>query len=862
MSFFAKIAGKAKEGVQRTHDQISGMINPNHRHDEAHEKEADAVRAQIRADHRFESFAGERDLCSVKWHIDGHDYFWALSEIIDSARECIFILDWWLSPELYLRRPPAYHEEWRLDRLLQKKAQQGVKVYIIVYKEVTQTMSLGSHHTKEHLESLHENICVMRHPDHIGAVDTVQFWSHHEKLCVVDNHRATVGGLDACFGRWDTHNHPMGDAHPTEFRRTLFPGQDYNNARIKDFESVHEFVSNQVSILDTGRMPWHDVSTTIVGTVVLDLVQHFVERWNEVKARKYKNDQRFDWLALPHNVTIAPNEPVASRAVAWSGQKFRQHFHWEEEETPEYDNERTFEPPHGTCRVQVCRSVCDWSHGVLLEHSIQNAYIQLIREAVHFIYIENQFFVSNTGHDDPVKNLIAKALVERITTAHTDGKKFKIVVVIPEVPGFTGDIKKTPAIQTIMNAQYRTISRGGHSIYELLRKAGIEPLDYIRFFHLRSYDRINAPYPTFVQQMEERSGVSFHQAQIALARRWVGQSSAKWHPTTVKIASGTGGARDRGDPDNQTGGSIGFGGPGGFGGFGKKPNPEPLKDEGKAAVVEEVKMPESAEEAERLLEKFERGADGLRDDDPVADSVAQHALGDSTGLLQEKWLGTAEEEKAAFFTEQTYIHTKLMIVDDKRVIIGSANFNDRSQRGDGDSEIAIIVEDTDLFESRMDGQAYMAARFAATLRRKLWREHLGLIEPQVCESDQHPVTTFMRAAPVPNQDETQIDGPVLDPLSDDVTRLWNETAKKNTEVFADCFRPVPTDRVRTWEQYDSYSAKDVPIGHLVSDISLEEAKNKLSQVRGHLVEMPLGFLEDEKDAFPWNPLDPTLPIYL
>ena len=59
----------------------------------------------------------------------------------------------------------------------------------------------------------------------------------------------------------------------------------------------------------------------------------------------------------------------------------------------------------GTCQVQVVRSVCDWSHGVLTEHSIQNACecahdvpvnsnwiifwsdIQLIREANHYIYI-------------------------------------------------------------------------------------------------------------------------------------------------------------------------------------------------------------------------------------------------------------------------------------------------------------------------------------------------------------------------------------------------------------------------------------------------------------------------------------------
>ena len=78
----------------------------------------------------------------------------------------------------------------------------------------------------------------------------------------------------------------MADCHPTEFKRTLFAGQDYNNSRIKDFQEVQDFASNQLSILETGRMPWHDVSCTMVGPVVLDLVQHFVERWNEVKKRK------------------------------------------------------------------------------------------------------------------------------------------------------------------------------------------------------------------------------------------------------------------------------------------------------------------------------------------------------------------------------------------------------------------------------------------------------------------------------------------------------------------------------------------------------------------------------------------------
>lgn len=52
------------------------------------------------------------------------------------------ILDWWLSPELYLRRPPAQYPEYRLDRLLKRKAEEGVKIYICVYKEVTQVRPL------------------------------------------------------------------------------------------------------------------------------------------------------------------------------------------------------------------------------------------------------------------------------------------------------------------------------------------------------------------------------------------------------------------------------------------------------------------------------------------------------------------------------------------------------------------------------------------------------------------------------------------------------------------------------------------------------------------------------------------------
>ena len=174
-----------------------------------------------------------------------------------------------------------------------------------------------------------------------------------------------------------------------------------------------------------------------------------------------------------------------------------------------------------------------------------------------------------------------------------------------------------------------------------------------------------------------------------------------------------------------------------------------------------------------------------------------------------------------------------------------------------------MIEDTDLVSSRMNDQPYIASRFAATLRRKLWREHLGLMKPQHCDAPNAEVTSFMRAAPFPNEDETSLDGAVADPLADSTIKLWNDTAKRNTEIFSDCFHVVPSDRVRTWAEYDvrplpsrceaathTFQAyvKDIPIGHLIPSISLEDAKQKLAQVKGHLVEMPLNFLADQKDA--------------
>lgn len=69
-----------------------------------------------------------------------------------------------------------------MDRLLKRKAEEGVKIYIVVYKEMAVALTINSAHTKLWLQNLHKNIIVVRHPDHRSIDNNVLFWSHHEVI--------------------------------------------------------------------------------------------------------------------------------------------------------------------------------------------------------------------------------------------------------------------------------------------------------------------------------------------------------------------------------------------------------------------------------------------------------------------------------------------------------------------------------------------------------------------------------------------------------------------------------------------------------------------------------------------------------
>ncbi|KAK5628711.1 hypothetical protein RRF57_004426 [Xylaria bambusicola] len=432
--------------------------------------------------HRFGSFAPVRRNAFAQWLVDGRDYMWNVSRAISMAQDVIYIHDWWLSPELYMRRPACISQKWRLDRLLQRKAREGVKVFVIVYRNVEQAIPIDSEYTKFSLLNLHDNIMVLRSPNQLKKNQF--FYAHHEKLCIVDHDVAFIGGIDLCFGRWDNPQHPINDDRPTGMEPDndvprdgehcqLFPGKDYSNPRVLDFFKLDEPYAEMYDRSRVPRMPWHDIAMQVTGQPARDLTRHFVQRWNYLR-RERKPTRPTPFLLPPPD---ANESDLAGLGLS------------------------------GTCEVQMLRSAGDWSLGFpkdLREHSIQTAYVKLIEESEHFVYMENQFFITSTETmSTKVVNRIGDALVERILRAHRNDEEWRCCILIPLMPGFqnTVDQAEGSSVRLIMQFQYRSICRGPHSIFGRLEAAGINPEDYISFFSLRAWGHIGKKNALVTEQL-------------------------------------------------------------------------------------------------------------------------------------------------------------------------------------------------------------------------------------------------------------------------------------------------------------------------------------------------------------------------
>jgi phospholipase D1/2 len=158
-------------------------------------------------------------------------------------------------------------------------------------------------------------------------------------------------------------------------------------------------------------------------------------------------------------------------------------------------------------------------------------------------------------------------------------------------------------------------------------------------------------------------------------------------------------------------------------------------------------------------------------------------------------------------TEIVYVHSKLMIIDDDKVIIGSANINDRSQVGNHDSEIAMVVNDGDKLQSTLAGNNRAVSKFAYTLRTNIFKEIMGI-------SDENCLR---------------------DPLSDVFTNYLKSTANNNTKIYKNVFRCYPDDEVQRLENLEEFMGL----------AKLGDYYKYKNDIRGFIVQFPLHFLHDE-----------------
>jgi phosphatidylserine/phosphatidylglycerophosphate/cardiolipin synthase-like enzyme len=179
-----------------------------------------------------------RDGCSIDVLIDGAEVLAAIAEAIRGARRSVRVAGWHAAPHFALERgePPTV-----LRELLAQIARRGVDVRVLLWAGAP--LPLFTPHRRDVRADARE---LARDTGVRVALDDHERLAHchHEKLVVVDDEVAFVGGVDLTDlggDRWDTSRHPA-----------------------------------------RGRLGWHDAGSRLRGPIVADVAEHFELRWSEV----------------------------------------------------------------------------------------------------------------------------------------------------------------------------------------------------------------------------------------------------------------------------------------------------------------------------------------------------------------------------------------------------------------------------------------------------------------------------------------------------------------------------------------------------------------------------------------------------
>ncbi|XP_003701644.3 phospholipase D1-like [Megachile rotundata] len=751
------------------------------------------------------SFAPYRSPVPATWFVDGANYMSAVADALENAKEEIFIADWWLSPEIYMKRPANNSDYWRLDKILQRKAVEGVKVFIMIYKEVEVALGINSFYSKQRLvEKCPENIKVLRHPDHARV--GIFLWAHHEKIVVVDQSIAFLGGIDLCYGRWDNNEHRLIDLGSTHHSSIYIPskGKFTNTSSKKVSKCITQkhvllplaIATNTVVMATTRSIPVlpmmsskRSMPTTLSLLQPEDLMLQPSEDFDAMKCDT-PNAERKNLFGIAKDTMDKVKQNIKLKRQELINMVYNPHEASSDEEDESSDT------------VQV--PIENIEPMIYAEEDVSSEY-----QGVAKLWLGKDYtnFIVKDFNDleKPYQDLI-----DRSTTPRMPWHDIGVMMQGPTARDIARHfIQRWNAIKmekAKLNACYPFLLP--KSYRECKTSAPFvdpESVHNVKCQVLRSVSSWSAGFldsRTLEQSIQEAyiDAISKAERYIYIENQFF-ITLASMEQTAVK---------------NRIGETL---------------LKRILRAHREGAVFRVfVIMP--------LLPGFEGEVGGptgtalraithwnyasiSRGKDAILNRLIEAGVEDPSEYITFHGLRAHAMLNGTLVTELIYVHSKLLIVDDNTVICGSANINDRSMIATRDSEIAVIIHDQEFEDGRLNDIPFPCGKFAGSLRKQLISEHLGLFK-------------------------TNEDIDVTDIIKKSFYRdVWCARSHRNTEIFEEVFHCIPTDKVVNFSMLKQYQDEEA--------LSLSDpllAQEMVENIKGHLVDLPLKFLcnEDLKPA--------------
>ncbi|MFN1266815.1 phospholipase D-like domain-containing protein [Pseudomonas lundensis] len=644
---------------------------------------------------------------AVKPYFNGKAYFAELITEFAAAQESIYIAGWQVNWDAQLA------PKVRLYDCLLEAAQRGVNIYVMPWDDSApvQTYDEQTERVLLDINRIIDQQRVFVTPAKSNADKATLFYSHHQKQVVIDQQVAFVGGLDLAYGRYDDDCFELRADADERQGMNRYNGcvpqlghlgwENLINPDEKNFQvDAHQYQTPYkpegpggvgkakpsaagVDASRQPRMPWQDMHLRIEGPAVSELTRNFVLRWNGPRTVSAPNKKL---LPLPPKPGTYPSKGTCSVQVLRSAPLAMQK---KERNEPPLDEQPT-----------------------KAQDDIYRAMGLLIEKAKHYVYIEQQFFVSDFGEEvktkepnEPsstiqksasigpwatriissnssgkVQNVISKRLIHRIGRAIMSKTTFHAYIVLPVHP--EGGGLDNPAIVTQVHFTQQTISFGKQSLLK-----GIKA--YLKLGRLYDEDRITQ------------------------------------------------------------------------------------------SVCADV-MAKTVADIQKLVEQVQ-----FKDIPAATDEECYEYV---TLLNLRNWTKLYDR----YVTEQIYIHSKLMIVDDRYALIGSANINDRSLLGARDSELAVLVMDLEVQQKDFlgTGKLQPARTFAHELRKGIWNKLFGI------SSGVRPADELKDAIDKPGHP--------------DCWKAIQAVSKRNTEHYEAVFKFIPRS-IHSINDDNTYAASIWPV---------------------------------------------------